>query len=287
VGPDPSRRPKLAILAGGGTLPHKVVEACEGAGRPFALFDIEGSADPDIAARCAGRIAYATFGHTLQLLKGEGCTEIIMVGRVKRPDFRSLIPDWRTVKLLPRIALAARGGDDALLKAVAAEFEAEGLKLIGVNDVAQSLIAGAGVLGAHAPSPSAYEDMARGRRLIEALGPFDVGQGAIVCVGLVLAVEAAEGTDAMLERCAGLPEALRGTAQDRRGVLVKLPKPGQERKIDLPTIGLPTVAKAAAAGLCGIAIEAGGALILDRAAVIADADRLGLFVYGFSRDQNT
>jgi DUF1009 family protein len=277
-------RPKLAIFAGGGSLPLKVAEACAGANRPFAFFNVEGSADPEIEARSAGRITYATFGHTLELLRREGCSEIIMVGRVKRPDFRTLIPDWRTVKILPRMIAAARGGDGALLKAVAAEFEAEGIHLVGVDDVASELIAPEGALGRVHPTEAIMSDIARGRALVTALGPFDVGQGAVVCEGLVLAVEAAEGTDAMLARCATLPEALRGIPGARRGVLVKLPKPGQERKIDLPTIGLPTIVGAAAAGLAGIAIEAGGALILDREALIERADAYGLFVYGFARD---
>jgi DUF1009 family protein len=278
-------RPKLAIFAGGGSLPFRVIEACTGAKRPFAIFNVEGEADPEIARRAAGQIAYAKFGQTLDMLKREGCTEIIMVGRVKRPDFRALVPDWRTVKLLPKIAAAARGGDGALLKAVAVAFEAEGIHLIGIEDVAVELIAPAGALGAVVPGESNLHDIERGRAIVEALGPFDVGQGAVVCEGLVLAVEAAEGTDAMLARCGTLAEAIRGTSASRRGVLVKCPKPGQERKIDLPTIGLPTVEAAAAAGLCGIAIEAGGALILDREALIAKADAYGLFVYGFSRDQ--
>jgi len=265
-------------------LPLKVAEACVGANRAFVFFNVEGSADPEVEVRSAGLINYASFGHTLELLRREGCTEIIMVGRVKRPDFRKLIPDWRTVKVLPRIIAAARGGDGALLKAVAAEFEAEGIRLVGVDDVAGELIAPQGPLGRHAPAQSALSDIARGIALVTALGPFDVGQGAIVCEGLVLAVEAAEGTDAMLMRCAALPEALRGTSAVRRGVLVKLPKPGQERKIDLPTIGVPTIEEASAAGLAGVAIEAGGALILDRAEVITRADAHGLFVYGFSRD---
>lgn len=276
-------RPKLAIFAGSGSLPQKVGEACAGAKRPFAFFDVEGSAEPEVAAQSAGRITYATFGHTLSLLRAEGCTEIIMVGRVKRPDFRTLIPDWRTVKVLPRIALAARGGDGALLKAVAAEFEAEGIRLIGVDEIAAELIAPQGPLGRFVPDQSALSDVERGRAVVSALGPFDVGQGAVVCDGLILAVEAAEGTDAMLTRCAALPEALRGSKHGRRGVLVKLPKPGQERKIDLPTIGLPTIERASQAGLAGIAIEAGGALVLDREALIVAADHSGLFVYGFSR----
>jgi hypothetical protein len=273
--------PKLAIVAGGGSLPLKVAEACAGAGRLFALINLEGF--PGTAAQCVGRIAFATFGHTLELLRKEGCTEVIFVGQVQRPDFRALIPDWRTVKILPRIIAAARKGDDALLKAVAAEFQAEGFRLVGVDDVAAALLMPQGALGQISPSPDDLADIERGCALVTALGPFDVGQGAIVCEGLVLAVEAAEGTDAMLTRCANLPQTLRGKTGARHGVLVKLPKPGQERKIDLPTIGLPTIEGAAAAGLAGIAVEAGGALILDRAELVARADAHGLFVYGFSR----
>jgi DUF1009 family protein len=138
------------------------------------------------------------------------------------------------------------------------------------------------VWGAHAPSDAHRRDIARAAKVAAATGALDIGQGVVVCDGLVLAVEAQEGTDQMLRRVAELPERLRGTQAARRGVLVKRPKPIQERRIDLPTIGVRTIEGAARAGLSGVAVEAGGALVVRRADVIAAADAAGLFVFGFS-----
>src|SRR5262249_25890747 len=123
-------------------------------------------------------------------------------------------------------------------------------------------------------------DAAKAMDVAQAIGQLDVGQGAVVCDGLVLAVEAQEGTDAMLARVAELPQEIRGSAEARRGVLAKTPKPIQERRVDLPTTGVQTLERAAAAGLAGVAGEAGAMVVLDREAVTEAADRLGLFVWG-------
>jgi len=274
----------LGIVAGGGTLPLKIVAACEAAGRPYAVFAILGEADQPVRDIAKAVLPIGAFGKAIELLKTYACVDVVLAGKVGRPDFSAIKLDWGGVKLVPKLIAAGRHGDDALLKAVGAAFEAEGLKLLGVDQVADELLAGAGVLGAMPMSESARADMMKAIAVVAALGPFDVGQGAVVCEGLVLAVEAAEGTDAMLARCAALPQALRGTAAARRGVLVKMPKPLQEQRIDLPTVGVQTIEGAAEAGLSGIAFAAKTTLLLDRDAIIARADALGLFVYGFKKD---
>jgi hypothetical protein len=201
---------------------------------------------------------------------------------VKRPDFGALKLDARAALMMPKILSAARKGDDALLRVLGEEHEKEGFRLVGADEVMASLLAPVGALGKIAPTEEQLEDIRKGAQVAAALGTWDVGQGCIVCDGLVLALEAQEGTDSMLGRVVMLPPEIRGTSDRRRGVLVKRPKPIQDRRIDLPTVGVPTVAAAASAGLAGIAVEAGGALILQREEMIARADALGLFVYGFA-----
>jgi DUF1009 family protein len=188
----------------------------------------------------------------------------------------SLRPDWRAAKFLARVGYRALG-DDGLLKAIIREFEGEGFRVVGADAILSSAVAPVGPLGRHAPDAQAEDDIALGFRIVRALGALDIGQAAVVQQGLVLGVEAIEGTDALIARCAGLRREGAG------GVLVKAPKPGQERRADLPTIGPRTVEAAAAAGLRGIAIEAGASLVIDRAALVAAADRTGLFVVGVAR----
>ena len=204
------------------------------------------------------------------------------VGLVRRPEFRALKLDARATLMMPKVLAAARNGDDALMRVILLEFEREGFRVVGPEAAFGGLLAPAGVLGVHAPDEAMRADVARAAALAEALGAWDVGQGAVVCEGLALALEAAEGTDAMLARVAALPAAIRGVESARRGVLVKRAKPIQDRRIDLPTIGVSTIEGAARAGLAGVAVEAGSALIVDRDAVIARADALGLFVFGFT-----
>lgn len=271
---------KLGIIAGGGDLPIRLAEACASAGRAFYVLAIEGMAKPAADKFPHARIALGSVGHAMKLLKDEACKEVVFAGIVKRPDFAKLKPDWRGARLIPRLISAGRHGDDALMKVVLQEFEREGFKVIGAEQVFAGLLAKAQVLTRAQPSDKDRYDIARGIETVRALGRLDIGQGAVVCEGLVLAVEAAEGTDAMLERCALLPREIRGSGEARRGVLVKLAKPAQERRIDLPTMGVATVERAAKAGLAGIAVEAGAALIIDEAETIACADRLGLFVAG-------
>jgi DUF1009 family protein len=219
-------------------------------------------------------------GRAFKSFRREGVTDILLAGKVDRPDFSDLKLDMKGLALLPRALKAARQGDDALLRFLVAMFEEEGFRAIGVAEAAPGLVCGEGVLGRHTPDDAHRADMERGFAIVKALGALDVGQAAVVCEGLALAVEAAEGTDRMIERVATLRQALRGTPRQRRGVLVKALKPTQDAKTDMPVIGVATVERAAAAGLAGIGLEAGGALIVDKALVAAKADALGLFVAG-------
>ncbi len=219
-------------------------------------------------------------GKLARILRDSECDAVVLAGIVPRPDFSSIKLDWRAAALLPRLLAAAARGDGALLGVIVDAFEAEGVKVVGADEVAADLAAAPGVFGAHAPSEAHLDDVRKAAAVISALGPYDVGQAAVVASGLVLAIEAAEGTDAMLARVAGLPADLKG-GEGLNGVLVKRPKPGQELRVDLPTIGRRTVELAAEAGLAGLAVEAGRALFLDADAAIAEADRRGLFILGF------
>ena len=196
-----------------------------------------------------------------------------MAGPVRRPSLASIRPDWRAAKFLARIGLRALG-DDGLLGAIIKEFELEGFRVVGVHDVLGSLLAPEGPLGAIVPDAEARADIERGLEVARAIGAVDVGQAVVVQQGIVLGVEAVEGTDALIERAGRLKREGPG------GVLVKIAKPGQERRADLPTVGVGTVQAAARAGLRGIAVEASMALVMDRPAGAAAADRAGLFVIG-------
>ena len=272
--------PKLGLIAGGGALPLALAAKCEAAGRPVFVLRLTGFADAELARFEGAPCGLAELGRAFKLLRSAGCDAVCFAGAVSRPDFAALRPDLRGLALLPSAIAAARKGDDALLRAVLGAFEAEGFRIEGAHEVDAALTVGAGALGRHAPREEDRADLLQALRIARALGALDIGQGAVVCAGLVLAVEAQEGTDAMLRRCAELPPALRGAAGARRGVLAKAPKPIQERRVDLPAVGVATVKAAAAAGLAGVAVEAGGALVLDREATAAAADAAGLFVWG-------
>lgn len=276
----------LGLVAGGGGLPLAIAQACTAAGKGLFVARIAGAADPELARFPGAEFGLGAVGARFAALKAAGCDAVVFAGLLARPDFGALKLDGRGMMLMPKVIAAARKGDDALLRVLMEAFEAEGFYMIGAEEALGDLLAPAGPLGAHAPDAAALEDIAKAAAVADALGAWDVGQGAVVCAGLVLALEAQEGTDAMLARVAALPEAIRGTAQARRGVLLKRAKPIQERRVDLPTIGVRTIEGAAGAGLAGVAIEARSALIVDRAETVARADALGLFVYGFDPRQN-
>jgi hypothetical protein len=271
---------KLGVVAGGGGLPAALVQQCQATGRPVFVVRLRGIADPALARFPGVEAGLAELGAVFRALKAADCEAVCLVGDVARPNFAALKPDLRGLAALPGAVAAARRGDDALLRYMLGEFEKEGFRIEGAHEVAAGLTLTAGSLGRVRPDAACLADVARAVEVARALGRLDIGQGAVVCDGLVLAVEAQEGTDAMLARVAGLPAALRGAPGAPRGVLAKAPKPIQELRVDMPVIGVRTLEGAAAAGLAGVAGEAGAVLVIDRAAVIARADALGLFVLG-------
>ena len=222
----------------------------------------------------------AKLGKISRTLKKAGCTHICFAGKVERPDFKALKPDFKGLRRLPGVIAAARHGDDALLSYLLSSFESDGFEIIAPQKLCSHILMPEGHLGAITMADAHRQDSEKACRIARQIGALDIGQGAVVCGGLVLAVEAQEGTDEMLMRIANLPEAIRGTPQARRGVLAKMVKPGQETRVDLPTIGIRTIELADAAGLAGIVTEGGRSFVFSREALGARADEAGLFVAG-------
>jgi UDP-2,3-diacylglucosamine hydrolase len=271
---------KLGLIAGGGSLPVEIAEHCQRSGRPLFVIRLKGFAGAGLEPFAGAEVGLAELGKCFKALKRAGCKAVCLAGQVNRPDFATLMPDLRGLAALPAAIAAARKGDDALLRMLVAEFEKEGFAVEGAHEVMDDLGLAEGPLGRHAPGAEHQADIEHALHVARTIGRLDAGQAAVVCRGLVLALEAAEGTDALLARVADLPEALRGRPGSPLGVLAKAPKPAQETRVDLPTIGPATVEAAARAGLAGIVGEAGRLLVLDRDAVIARADDLGLFIVG-------
>lgn len=266
--------PKLGIIAGGGELPARLVEHCRNTGRDVFVVALEGQTDPHFVTSVEHlwtRLGAA--GSTLEALRAAGVGQLVMAGAIRRPSLAELRPDMRTAKFFATTGAAALG-DDGLLSAIIGALEKEGFGVVGIDQILPDMVAAQGVFGNHAPDLQAEDDIKTALSAALAVGAADKGQGAVACRGRVLAVEDADGTDAMLARVAGLRSG------DKGGVLVKVGKPGQERRADLPTIGVATIENAAMAGLSGIAIEAGSSLVVDKDAVVRAADAAGIFVIG-------
>lgn len=277
----------LGLIAGLGELPVAIAENAVATGQGVHVLRLKGFEEPRLAAYPGAVVGLGEIGGVLSRLKQAGCRDVVFAGIVNRPNFSDLKLDLKGAALLPKVISEARKGDDALLRVLVQEFEKHGFNVIGSEVAHAALLAPAGLIAGPAPTELAMLDMEIAARTATATGALDIGQGCVVCEGLVLAVEAQEGTDEMLRRCAALPETIRGTPASRRGVLVKRPKPVQDRRIDLPTTGVSTVELAAAAGLAGIGVEAGGALMLNRPAMEKRASELGLFLYGFPASLGT
>ncbi len=265
----------LGILAGGGPLPGQVAAAAAARGRAVFMVAFQDFAEPAVITPWPHEvIRLAAAGRILSALRAHGCDELVLIGPVRRPSLRDLRPDAEGTRILARIGRALFAGDDGLLAALVRVLGEEGFTVRGAHEFLHDGVGRPGPLGLHAPNDQSLADIARGVAVVRALGRLDIGQGCVVQDGLVLAVEALEGTDRMLERAASLKQPGQG------GVLVKLVKPGQDRRADLPTIGPRTVLAAQAAGLAGIAFEAGGTLLTDPDGLRREADRSGLFVVG-------
>jgi UDP-2,3-diacylglucosamine hydrolase len=281
--PQPEAERPLAVIAGGGAIPLAVADAAARRGRRVVMFAVRGWAHPAAVERYPHHwIALVQAGRFLRLARTEGCRDVVFIGTAMRPPLRALRFDWLTLRLLPRILRAYRGGDDHLLSIVARGFEDYGFRIVGAHEVAPEILMPEGAIGSRMPSERDQADIARALALLEATAPFDMGQAAVVAGNHVLAVEAAEGTDAMLARIAELRARGRIASPAGAGVLVKAPKPQQDRRFDLPAIGPRTVEEAARAGLAGIAVAAGAAIIAEPAAVAIAADKAKIFVVGIN-----
>lgn len=265
----------LGIIAGGGVLPARLLGACDRRGMEVFIVGFEGQTD---RALVEGRNYMFTrlgaAGQIINTLKSHGISDIVLIGSIKRPGLAELRPDLRTAQFFAKVGLRALG-DDGLLKAIRYELEKEGFRIHGVQQFVADLIAHEGPVGARRPDKGAQADIQRGREVLRAIGPADVGQSVIVQDGIVLGVEAAEGTDELIRRCKSYKRHTRG------GVLIKAAKPGQDTDLDLPSVGPETVRLCAECGLDGIAFEAGRTLLIDPQEVAEIADGKGLFVTGY------
>jgi UDP-2,3-diacylglucosamine hydrolase len=277
---DQSAGAPLAIVCGGGDLPIVVAEAAVAAGRAPFLVGVVGSADARIERFPHLWLKLGEVGKLLDALAQRGIVDIAAVGPVKRPEFSEIRFDFGALRRLPGLAALFIGGDNHLLAGVAKLLEKEGLKLIGVQEIAPQLLAGEGSLTPRRPSENSLSDARLGAALITALSPYDVGQAVVIARGRAIAVEAAEGTDAMLARVADMRASGRLSFKERAGLLFKAPKRGQEMRLDAPAIGRATIEAAARAELEGVVVAAGQVLVIDRASCVERAERAGLFLYG-------
>jgi DUF1009 family protein len=271
----------LALICGGGTLPLAVADLVASRGRPVVLFALRGAADPEKVARYPHHwLHIGQLGRFARLAHAAGCRDVVFIGALVRPALWKIRPDLKALMLLPRVMAAFRGGDDHLLSGISQLVEREGFRLLGAHEVAPEILVPEGTLGGVQASDRDHADIALGLDYLRATGLFDVGQAVVVAGKHVLAVEAAEGTDAMLTRVAELRAGGRLHAPAGSGVLVKAPKRGQDRRFDLPSIGPHTVESVARAGLAGIAVAAGGTIIAEPERLVRAADRANIFVIG-------
>jgi UDP-2,3-diacylglucosamine hydrolase len=273
----------LAIVAGRGALPRLLAEDCRCRNRPYRIVRLPGvdldwaGGHPELSA------VFEKPGQLFRDLRQAGMTQVTFAGGIRRPQLNPLRFDRKMLALAPKVLAGLRGGDDRTLRLVAEIFEAEGLRLVGAHEILSRLIVPEGVLTRVCPGQRDREDADRARAIVRALGEADVGQAAVVAQGVCLGLESIQGTDALLSFVAGTPSGYLPDPNGARGVLYKAPKPGQDWRLDLPAIGPGTVAGAAAAGLAGIVVEAGGVLLIDRDAVVAALDAAGLFLWSRGR----
>jgi UDP-2,3-diacylglucosamine hydrolase len=270
---------RLGILAGGKDLPKEVINHCRETNRPYFVIAFEGQTDPEaVVDSDHAWVRLGAVGESIKHLKKAGVEDIVMVGPIRRPSWREIRPDTKGAFWLARLAKHAFG-DDSLLRIIIDEIEKEGFRVIGAEDlIGSKILAPAGQMGKHKADAQAMKDISHGIKVAKILGQADVGQSVIVQDGLVLGVEAVEGTNDLIKRCEHLHK------QGPGGVLVKMVKMGQDRRVDLPTIGSETVELAHRHGLRGIAVQAHSVQLLQREEAIAIADKKGLFLLGVVDD---
>lgn len=276
---------KIGLIAGGGALPHHVVRAAFLSGRAIEIITVRPFAKPADYPPGTQAFGLAEFGHMTQFFKKRQCTHVCFAGYIDRPNFRDLKPDFKAIGKLPGAVRAAKRGDTALLNYVMEAFEDEGFKIIAPQRLCVDLLLSEGHLGDVKLTPAHLSDAQKACEIASQMAELQIGQAVVVCRGLVLAVEAQEGTDALLTRIASLPESVRGSALKPEGVLAKMLSPQDHGRVDLPTIGVETVRRAQAAGLAGIVAESGRAFILDKRAVRVAANTANMFVAGLPAAQ--
>jgi DUF1009 family protein len=266
---------KLAVIAGAGALPKLVIEGARRQGLPVTVVAFHGHTDAETVSGIDHFWAgLGSIGGIVKRLKAAGVTDLVMAGAIRRPRLLELRPDWYTTRFFMRLGTRALG-DDGLLRAIVSQVESEGFRVIGTADLVERVFAPLGPVGSLKPDQVHTADIAHGMEVGQALGALDIGQAVIVQQGVVLGLEAVEGTDALIERVAKLARP------GSRPVLVKLSKPQQDVRVDLPTIGLTTLRNSAQAGFAGLAVEANRTILLDADRIGAEADKLGLFIVGF------
>jgi len=275
--------PPVGVIAGGGVMPFAVAESLQQRGIAPVLFALRGACEAAQLARFRHHwISVGQLGRAMRLLRSEGCRDLIFIGTLGRPALSDIRLDWGTLRVLPQVLASFRGGDDHLLSGIGRIFEREGFRMVGIKDIAPDLLTPEGCLTRTAPDADASADIALAGEVLAALGPFDIGQAVVVIDRHVVGIEDIEGTDGLLARIASLRQQGRIRAREKRGVLVKAPKRGQDLRFDLPTIGPRTVEGAVKAKLAGIAVVAGSTLLAEPQAMIEMADKAGLFVTGLS-----
>ena len=271
----------IGLVAGGGAMPFAVADSLVARGAVPVLFALRGACDPVRVARFRHHwISVGQVGRAMRLFRAENCRDLVFIGTLVRPALSEIRLDWTTLRVLGRVWAAFRGGDDHLLSGIGDILEQDGFRMVGIKDIAPDLLMPEGSLTQAVPDQNAITDIARGRAVLRALSPYDIGQAVIVIDGHVVGVEDIEGTDGLLARVARLRGEGRIRAKAKRGVLVKAPKSGQDLRFDLPTLGPRTVEEAAKAQLAGIAIVAGNTIVAEPQAMIAAADAAGMFVTG-------
>ena len=271
----------IGLIAGGGKLPKHIITAAKESGYELSVIGIKNFANKSEYPEAQFYHA-SEFGKILKIFKKNNVTDVCFAGVIKRPDFSSFKPDLKGIIHLKGLINASKRGDDSLMRYIMSLFEKEGFKIISPQVLCKDLLLSEGSLNSTPISDAHKLDIDKGISIAQIIGSYDIGQSVVVCNGLVLALEAQEGTDLMLERVSKLPKEIRGDIQNPRGVLVKVVKPSQDTRIDLPTIGPETIRRASEAGLSGVAGISGKTLILERINVIKLADQLGLFVVGIN-----
>jgi UDP-2,3-diacylglucosamine hydrolase len=271
----------VGLIAAGGVMPFAVADSLIARGLTPVLFALKGACDPVAVERFRHHwISVGQIGRAMKLFRSENCRDLVFIGTLVRPALSEIRLDWGTLRVVGPVLAAFRGGDDHLLSGIGRIFEKDGFRMVGIRDVAPDVLMPAGCLTRTLPDDIAAADIAKGRDVLRALSPFDIGQAAIVIDGHVVAVEDIEGTDGLLARVARLRSEGRIRAKAPRGVLVKAPKSSQDLRFDLPTVGPRTVEGAVKAGLAGIAIVAGNTIVVEPQAMIEAADAAGVFLTG-------